>query len=158
MDGIVSEPSCVCLAVSNMCSHSGCCKHLGALLLSLYPLKNCKYLTVIPEIFMCPYMKRFAMASPFLQEKVEYCVNSTSYDIFQVDNRLKKKVWKSAPRPDYVGWACEKLQEKLREREENFFRQKDELAERREEVDWRKRERMNRGNTFYSLPSLSMTS
>ena len=77
---------------------------------------------------------------------------STSYDVFQVDNRPKKKVQKSTPKPDYVGWTCEKLWEKLQERGENFFGQKAVLVER-----WkRKRERKNKVNTFYSLPSPSM--
>ncbi len=68
---------------------------------------------------------------------------SSSYDVFQVENRPKKKVRKSLPSPDYVGWTCEKLREKLRERGENFFGQKEELVER-----WKKlieKEKENEG-------------
>ena len=67
-DGSVSEPSCVCLAAPNMRSHSRCCKHVAALLLSLYALENCNQFTDFPKIFAHPNMKHFAKASPFLQD------------------------------------------------------------------------------------------
>jgi hypothetical protein len=71
-DGSVASPSCVCHASPNMWSHFHCCKHVSALLLSLYALENCKNDTEHPKIFRRPNMNCFAEASPYLQEKVEF--------------------------------------------------------------------------------------
>ena len=141
-DGSITNPSCVCRASANMRSHSRCCKHVSALMLSLYALENFQNMDEYPKIFRRPNMKRFAGASPYLQEKVEFHLSweevlsrmtkeapkkrsySSSYDVFQTGRTPQKKVRKSTPRPDYLGWTCEKLREKLREKGENFLGRK----------------------------------
>ena len=151
-NGSVVNPSCVCHASPNMRTHSCCCKHVSALLLSLYALENCKNLNKHPKIFRRPNMNRFAEASPYLQEKVEFHLTwedvlsrmtmdppkkrsySSSYDVFQTGSTPQKRARRSTPRADYLGWTCEKLREKLREKGENFFGRREELVERWKKV------------------------
>ncbi len=65
---------------------------------------------------------------------------SSSYDVFQTGCAPQKKVRKSTPRADYLGWTCEKLREKLKEIGENFFGQREELMERWKKVIERERD------------------
>ncbi len=53
---------------------------------------------------------------------------SSSYDVFQTGCAHQKKVQKSTPRAAYLGWTCEKLMEKLKEKGELFW-QREELME-----------------------------
>jgi hypothetical protein len=54
--------------------------------------------------------------------------------MFQTGCAPQTKVQKSTPRADYLGWTCKKLREKLKEKGENFFGQREELMERWKKV------------------------
>ena len=50
-DGSVLNPVCVCFATPNMMTHHRCCKHVSALLLSLFTLKNLQNEIETPKLF-----------------------------------------------------------------------------------------------------------
>jgi len=131
-----------------MMTHCQCCKHVSALLLSLFTLKNFHNVLEMPKIFCWPNIKCFAQACAQLKEKIDYDLTwkeilkqmlttppkkhaySASYDTFQTEYVPCKKVQKSSKEPEYLKWSCALLREKLREKGENFFGKREILCER----------------------------
>ena len=50
-DGSICNPACVCFATPNMMTHHRCCKHVSALLLSLFVLENFQNEIETPKLF-----------------------------------------------------------------------------------------------------------